>query len=597
MRKQGTLVNDAPREEARSLCDAADDQVSRLEVLFREIAEGRYQANAQIRGLGINMTQVGIHVAGLLSTPGEVRPYHVRPREQHIPTRVVEMVMPPWLQKQAFEEALLKMEVEKRLSKHSSKFGYNPMSLSFENSQFIVPACVDFMHLNRRTVKKLFPEVHTCYCNVFTVPPGQLGSSYGLHHASTPGAEYAPFGKLGWFSPAFHMSFHTALTPTSTDSAPFTVFDGHPPETFNVDYVISELQRAWSSPSHSMSAEQWRLAQLAFMLQRFDLPLPRITLAAKLHERRVAMDYLTSLYWRERSCANATYAGRGTHWRLKPGQALLFNNWRAHSDSGFGTAEKIRVSLDLRCLSEYTVPRPFDSTTDFFSATRIPWVLDEEGTKACLLALLNYSSPLEFLETVGLAEALRDSAMPLTIATGSVMLGELNGGQASLMHESNMPGMRRHYQRVRDVVAAGGNLDAFRACRAGQGAFARWADDRFGEQATRHLSRQKMLAAAARFSVQAAPEDIATLLHNLHEEPDFEAMRRSAYFDARLGLAFCLLLALACCRSTSWALRGRRDGRKLSGCQLAAGGLFVLLLTEQTCAVALGAFLDQFWTL
>ena len=216
MRKQGTLVNDAPREEARSLCDAAHDQVSRLEVLFREIAEGRYQANAQIRGLGINMTQVGIHVAALLSTPGEVRPYHVRPREQHIPTRVVEMVMPPWLQKQAFEEALLKMEVEKRLSKHSSKFGYNPMSLSFENSQFIVPACVDFMHLNRRTVKKLFPEVHTCYCNVFTVPPGQLGSSYGLHHASTPGAEYAPFGKLGWFSPAFHMYMY--VFPHSPDA-------------------------------------------------------------------------------------------------------------------------------------------------------------------------------------------------------------------------------------------------------------------------------------------------------------------------------------------------------------------------------------------
>ena len=47
------------------------------------------------------------------------------------------------------------------------------------------------------------------------------------------------------------------------------------------------------------------------------------------------MDYVTALHWRQRACREAP--AWGTWWRLAPGEALFFNNWRAHSDTGFGT--------------------------------------------------------------------------------------------------------------------------------------------------------------------------------------------------------------------------------------------------------------------
>ena len=51
------------------------------------------------------------------------------------------------------------------------------------------------------------------------------------------------------------------------------------------------------------------------------------------------------------------YGGVGTHWRLQPGEALLFNNWRAHGDHEFGQREAgaargKRVTMDLRCVGK-----------------------------------------------------------------------------------------------------------------------------------------------------------------------------------------------------------------------------------------------------
>merc|ERR1712190_313677 len=74
---------------------------------------------------------------------------------------------------------------------------------------------------------------------------------------------------------------------------------------------------------------------------------------------RVLMDYLHAVYYETKACGNATADSMGTYWDLEPGQALHFNNWRTHGDSGLGSSEHERVTMDLRCFSEMKVPFSF----------------------------------------------------------------------------------------------------------------------------------------------------------------------------------------------------------------------------------------------
>ena len=88
-------------------------------------------------------------------------------------------------------------------------------------------------------------------------------------------------------------------------------------------------------------------------------------------------------------------------------------------------------------------------------------VVQNVEERRCLLALLNYSSEREFMETI-FGDSPPD--VPAAFVVGAISINFVNADRLSLMHEDNLEGMRRHYRRVRHALAAGLNLDAFSAC-------------------------------------------------------------------------------------------------------------------------------------
>merc|ERR1712222_66520 len=103
------------------------------------------------------------------------------------------------------------------------------------------------------------------------------------------------------------------------------------------------------------------------------------------------------MYYLSTACSRDAPEMRGSYWDLQPGQALYFNNWRVHGDSGLGSSEYDRVTMDLRCFSESKVPIAFSDSYDWTRRLSPHMTNTYEKASECLLRLFNYSSPNEFL--------------------------------------------------------------------------------------------------------------------------------------------------------------------------------------------------------
>ena len=443
---QNDRVSGGRARRGRSMCEAARTQIAKLEPYIRKVAR---QANRDI-----------IHEFFDGAEPFGFAPVHHVFPEQDVPTLIVNMTLPETLRKQMEDDATRVMRVEQYLYKSAGTTvtGYNPFTLQFENSVLFNPACAEFMELNRDVVKQNFPEAVGCQCNLFVVEPGKQLRAYGLHHATSIGYEYHRFYDRGWFMPKFHKSFHTAVTPTDFDSSPFTMFDGHTPELMNLDHMLQFLRRR-GEPHGGLTEEERFLAHVAFTVFHQDLSYPPV----KNHYKRSFMDYLTARYWWAKSChGDGDWGGHGTWWELEPGQALHFNNWRAHSDNGFGNAAKQRVTMDLRCYSKHVVPFPFRNDGEFITVAEPDILLLEDTAKACMLRLFNISSIADFYRIVFGRDVGR---RPLSSAVGSIFLNLINPGRFSLLHPDNLEGMRRYNAIVRRAYDSDSlNFDAFSAC-------------------------------------------------------------------------------------------------------------------------------------
>lgn len=448
--------------KARSMCSAAKAQSKRLGSIVREMSATAGSEHDAWKALFDSRT---------------LQPYHRRFPEQNEATRVVEMRVPPWLRHKIRQEAMRSKAIEGQVVDLLRPPGsYHLWTLQFENAALFHSSCIDFMDLNRDIVKSHFPTVADggCHCNLFT--PTAEHPPYGLHHASSLGFQDAFLSSQGVFAPDEHRSFHTAITSTVNSTFPFVVFDDHEPEAFSVDYATQTLLK--EAELTSIDRNMIIFANLASpQTNRGRAGYP---IAQSSAEVRVLMDFLNAMLWKHQACRHAdgrqsarpdggTTGGRGTAWDLKPGQALFFNNWRAHGDheassEGDDGALEDRVTIDLRCFSQMRLPPSARDAYEFVERELDPGLLAESvDTMECLLRLLNYSSHEAFLETVyGAAPWV--STVPANYVVGSILLNFINGGDRAFLHRNNIEGARRHFRRVEAVFAAGLDFDGFKAC-------------------------------------------------------------------------------------------------------------------------------------
>merc|ERR1712050_787625 len=329
---------------------------------------------------------------------------------------------------------------------NSTVTGYNPFKLEFDWAAPFVPSCAEFMHLNRDLVRQHFPEVDTCQCNAFIVEKGT--NAYGFHSASAAGYEFGYLFNNGVLAPEHQMSFHTAVSATNLSSNPFTIFDEVTPEVFNNHFLAQHFRAV----EPSLAADTMMLVRAAVVMYEQKSSITHL---------RVFQDYLHAMYYATTKCGSTASKAPGSYWDLEPGQALYFNNWRVHGDSGLGSSEYDRVTMDLRCFSETKVPTAFSDSYDWTRRLSPHMVNTYEKAAQCLLKLFNYTTPDEFLKVI-FGRRMRNG---VSYYAGVGNLGLNDAGVDSLMHEDNLDGMRRHSARVRDAYANGGlNYDAFMEC-------------------------------------------------------------------------------------------------------------------------------------
>jgi len=385
--------------------------------------------------------------------------------EQHAPTEVVNMNMPDALQDEIIRDVEFVKMVEQKMwdvmDTHAT--GYSIFSLAFENVMLFVPACTEFMEQNRAMIKGKLPWLDTCTCNTFLVSAGSGRKVYGTHKASSFGHRNDDMAPRDWLSPHSQMSFHTAITPTNATSAPFVIFDDHVPAVMNDDFLIDYLMKADLHPDMRETVKRAATALHPRLAQTSDLyPVMPTNLRPALR------NFLLCNYLVQESCSEPSkFGGTGSYWDLEAGQALFFNNWRVHSDSGVMdlphvTDEHPRISLDLRCYSKVEVPWPFNSDWEFYAALYPKLAIYEELAIECIARMFNYTSRWDFLQTVFPGNKL-DNVMA---AVGSVILQHASGGDYSLLSERAAPGMQRHFERLKKARAEGNdvNYKAFQAC-------------------------------------------------------------------------------------------------------------------------------------
>lgn len=423
--------------EGRSMCDALQ---AHLDILEPQVRQQQEKA-------GIDDDEVSRRFAEIRADFPVFKAFE----DQNKPTEVVQMNMPQSLNEQIMEDVYNARKVEQKLRSlmNSTVTGYNPFKLEFDNAALFVPSCTEFMNLNRDVVRNNFPQMRTCQCNAFVVEKGT--NAYGFHHASASGYEFGELFHHGVLVPEHHMSFHTAVTASNFSSNPFTIFDGAIPEVLNNHF----LARHFRSIESTLPSETMKLVKAAVLMYEEQTDFTHL---------RMLQDYLHAVYYQVTHCGKGSpnlQEEPGKYWDLEPGQALYFNNWRVHGDSGLGSSEHDRVTMDLRCHSELKVPSAFRDSYDFTRSVSPHLVNGYEKASQCLLSLFNYSSPGDFLETVFGRE------MPNGVAyySGLGNLGLTDAGEVSLLHENSLEGMRKHNARVRDAYKTGNlNYDAFMSC-------------------------------------------------------------------------------------------------------------------------------------
>lgn len=299
-----------------------------------------------------------------------------------MPTKVVQMNLDDDLVVKLRRQLRLQAKVAASFS-DTSVGTYFPLSTMFENSVLFVPSAKRFYDLNQDIVREHFPQAATTVVNAFVVPAGK--KPYGTHSASGIALQIPSLVKRKLGFPTLYKSFHTALTPTPLHRQPFVIFEEAEVECPNLQFAYQELLKHDLSEDEKAAIDKALYLYTEGKLSEIDLPTVR--------------DFLMAKYW-EKKYADKPSPGYFCDSRV--GDALYFDNYRAHADSTLPIATEDRVTIDFRCFSKVEYPSGMSSGLDFIvdPKERAYQTRRKRAAVEFLLTTLGYESIDEFLRMV-----------------------------------------------------------------------------------------------------------------------------------------------------------------------------------------------------
>ena len=339
------------------------------------------------------------------------------------PTKVVRMNMAADLADTLRRELRMQAVVAGTFS-DTSIGTYSPVSTMFENSVLFVPSSKRFYDMNQEVVKDYFPEVDTTVVNAFVVPKGK--KPYGTHSASGIALQIPSLVRKGMGFPKHYMSFHTALTPTPLTRQPFVLFEDAEVEAPSVQYAYVEIMKRDVTPEEKAACDKALYLFTEGKLSELDLPTVR--------------DFLMAMYWSKRYEGTSS---AGYYHACQVGEALFFNNYRAHGDNSLPISEEDRLTIDFRCFSKVTYPPGMTSGLDFIvdPADR-EYQRKRKGAAIEFLAMaLGYADMGEFLYTVFGNRNMKVD--PFDLIT-DLQFGVYNRSKYHLLDQN----LDAHYERV-----------------------------------------------------------------------------------------------------------------------------------------------------
>lgn len=302
---------------------------------------------------------------------------------------------------------------------------YFPLSTMFENCVLFIPSAKRFYDLNQEIVYKHFPEVETAVVNAFVVTANKR--SYGTHSASGIALQIPSLVKKRLGFPTEYRSFHTALTPTPLDRQPFVIFEEAEVEAPNLQFAYEKILECGVDGEEKAAVDKALYLFLEGRLSEIDLPTVR--------------DFLMAKYWEKRY---ADTPSPGYYCDSRVGDALVFDNYRAHGDGTLPGSPEDRLTIDFRCFNKVHYPAGMSSGLDFIvdPDERNHQIKRKRDSIEFLVLTLGYESIDEFLHLV-FGTRSTDDINPFALMT-DLQFGVYNKSEYHLLDQN----LDDHYERV-----------------------------------------------------------------------------------------------------------------------------------------------------
>ncbi|MFE4515691.1 hypothetical protein ACFRMQ_16045 [Kitasatospora sp. NPDC056783] len=302
---------------------------------------------------------------------------------------------------------------------------YFPLSTMFENCVLFIPSAKRFYDLNQGIVHKHFPEVETAVVNAFVVTANKR--SYGTHSASGIALQIPSLVKKRLGFPTEYRSFHTAVTPTPLDRQPFVIFEEAEVEAPNLQFAYEKIMEYGVDKEEKAAVDKALYLFLEGKLSEIDLPTVR--------------DFLMAKYWEKRY---ADTPSPGYYCDSRVGDALVFDNYRAHGDGTLPGSPQDRLTIDFRCFNKVHYPAGMSSGLDFIvdPDERDYQIARKRDSIDFLLTTLGYEDIDEFLYLV-FGTRHTDHINPFGLMT-DLQFGVYNKSEHHLLDQN----LDAHYERV-----------------------------------------------------------------------------------------------------------------------------------------------------
>ena len=170
-------------------------------------------------------------------------------------------------------------------------------------------------------------------------------------------------------------------------------------------------------------------------------------------------EYVTLVYWELQACSRQDKGGNSSWWSLNSGDAVVFNNYRAHSDAGLGSVDHARYTIDLRCFDKiekipFEQKYSWDALATIFTHPLFHDVFHQQYRMECIPELFNTTT--EYIESLIPGAFIQE-------IIGSISGNLIDRPEVSLVHNHSLN--IAYYEYVKNALDNNDyNIDAFVFC-------------------------------------------------------------------------------------------------------------------------------------